>query len=181
MVENSINTMERLLDQDDKYKVVVFDLTYNDSRAWHDQKVVIALLCVRHHVLLYHHCMATVPCGHFTRFINSPDYSKKYMASHVDLVEAIIDPYYRGVKAECGKNKPAWHTTEVHYGGHHQRSKGAQDIGFGLPESCRHPRQYKIWGGENKKQKDFLVDLVATIIDPYDRDMKVECNKDNND
>ncbi|KAE8786553.1 hypothetical protein D1007_39613 [Hordeum vulgare] len=35
--------------------------------------------------------------------------SKKDMDSHVDLAEAIIDPYYRGMKVECGKNKPAWH------------------------------------------------------------------------
>ncbi|KAE8776288.1 hypothetical protein D1007_51099 [Hordeum vulgare] len=31
--------------------------------------------------------------------------SKKDMDSHVDLVEAIIDPYYGGMKAECDKNK----------------------------------------------------------------------------
>ena len=29
---------------------------------------------MRHHVLIYHYCMATEPCDHFTRFVNSTDY-----------------------------------------------------------------------------------------------------------
>ena len=36
MVEDSIGTMERLLDADDKYKVVGFDLAYTGGRAGHD-------------------------------------------------------------------------------------------------------------------------------------------------
>ena len=39
-----------------------------------DQKVAIAQLCVRHHVLIYHYCMATEPCDRFNRFVNSTDY-----------------------------------------------------------------------------------------------------------
>ncbi|KAE8821222.1 hypothetical protein D1007_00606 [Hordeum vulgare] len=123
MVKDSINTMERLLADDDKYKVVGFDLVYTGGRANHDQK-------------------------RFTRFVNTPDYkfttvdttndpkvlktsslaskklvdirghykmwsNKKDMDSHVDLTEAIIDPCYGGMKAECEKNKLAWHTAWV--------------------------------------------------------------------
>ncbi|KAE8767130.1 hypothetical protein D1007_61556 [Hordeum vulgare] len=39
--------------------------------------------------------------------------SKKYIDSHVDLAEDIIQPYYGGMKAECDKNKPAWHMAWV--------------------------------------------------------------------
>ncbi|KAE8796491.1 hypothetical protein D1007_28476 [Hordeum vulgare] len=74
MLEDSINTMERLLAEDDKYKVVGFDLAYTGDRARHDQKVVVAQLCMRRQVLLYHYCLATVPCESFTRFVNNPDY-----------------------------------------------------------------------------------------------------------
>ncbi|KAE8778538.1 hypothetical protein D1007_48558 [Hordeum vulgare] len=74
MVEDPINTMEKLLAEDDKYKVVVFDLAYIGGRVGHDEKVVVAQLCVHHHALIYHCCMATVPCEHFTTFVNSPDY-----------------------------------------------------------------------------------------------------------
>ncbi|KAE8790013.1 hypothetical protein D1007_35692 [Hordeum vulgare] len=38
---------------------------------------------------------------------------KKDMDSHVDLAEAIIKPYYRGMKVQCDKNKPAWHSASV--------------------------------------------------------------------
>ncbi|KAE8794237.1 hypothetical protein D1007_31121 [Hordeum vulgare] len=74
MLEDSINTMERLLGEDDKYKVVGFDLAYMGNRVGHDQKVVVAQLCMHPHVLLYHYYLATVPCKRFTRFVNSPDY-----------------------------------------------------------------------------------------------------------
>ncbi|KAE8787877.1 hypothetical protein D1007_38201 [Hordeum vulgare] len=144
MVENSINTMERLLAVDDKYKVVGLDLVYTDGRDGHDQKVVVTHLCVCHHILLYQYFRDTKPCDHFTRFVNRPNYrfatadttndpkvlktsglacqklvdihdhykdrgSKKDKDSHVDLVVAIIDPYYRHMKAECDKNKLVWH------------------------------------------------------------------------
>ncbi|KAE8798548.1 hypothetical protein D1007_26225 [Hordeum vulgare] len=74
MVEDSIDTMEQLLLEDDKYKVVSFHLAYTNGRAMHDLKVVVAQLCVHHHVLLYHYCLAPVPCERFTRFVNSLDY-----------------------------------------------------------------------------------------------------------
>ncbi|KAE8792079.1 hypothetical protein D1007_33403 [Hordeum vulgare] len=140
MVEDSISTMERLLAKDNKYKVVTFNLVYTGGRAWDDQKVVVAQLCVHHHVILYHYCLATVPCEHFTMFVKSHDYrfatvdstndrkvlktsglafhklvdirghykiwgSKKDMYSHVDLAEAIIDPFYGAMKAECEKTR----------------------------------------------------------------------------
>ncbi|KAE8777008.1 hypothetical protein D1007_50257 [Hordeum vulgare] len=148
MVEDSINTMERFLGEDDKYKVVGFDRTYTGGRAGHDQNVVVAQLCMHHHVLLYHYCLDRVPCECFTRFVNNPDYrfaavntmndrkvlktsgldcqklvgirdhyniwgGKKDMDSHVDLAEAIINPYYGGVKAECDKNKHVYHSAWV--------------------------------------------------------------------
>ena len=73
-VENSIHTMEQLLAEDDKYKVVGFDLHYTGGRAGHDRKVAVAQLCVRHHVLIYHYFMATEPCICFARFVNHTDY-----------------------------------------------------------------------------------------------------------
>ena len=44
-VESSIQTMEQLL-AEDKYQVVGFDLVYTIGRAGHDQKVVVAQLCM---------------------------------------------------------------------------------------------------------------------------------------
>ncbi|KAE8809541.1 hypothetical protein D1007_13831 [Hordeum vulgare] len=79
VVENSINIMKRLLALDDKYKVVGFDLTYTGGRVGHDEKVTVAQLCVCHHVLFYHYCLATKPCERFTRFVNSPDYTYSTM------------------------------------------------------------------------------------------------------
>ncbi|KAE8814796.1 hypothetical protein D1007_07796 [Hordeum vulgare] len=144
MVKDSINTMEQFLVEDDKYKVVCFDLAYTGGHVGHDQKFAITQLCMHHHVLLYQHCLATLPCERFTRFVNIHNYrfamvdntndqkvletlglayeklvdihgyykiwgSKKDMDSHVDLVEAIIDPYYGGMNVECDKDKPVWH------------------------------------------------------------------------
>ena len=149
MVEETINTMEQLLAEDDKYKVVGFDLQYTSGRLGFDQKVAVAQLCVRHHVLVYHYCLATRPCKRFARFVNSPHYKfatvdttndlralkvsdlkcpnlvniqhhykvwgsdKSKLNSLVDLASAIIDPYYRDMKAECDKNKPVWHRALV--------------------------------------------------------------------
>ena len=73
-VESSIQTMEQFL-AEDKYQVVGFDLEYTIGRAWHDQKVAVAQLCVRHDILVYHYHLATRPCECFSRFINSSDYS----------------------------------------------------------------------------------------------------------
>ncbi|KAE8797684.1 hypothetical protein D1007_27151 [Hordeum vulgare] len=85
IVEDSINIMEWLLAEEDKYKVVSFDLRYTNGHAGDDQKLVD----IR---------------GHYKIWGN-----KKDMDSHVDLAEAIIDPYYGGMKAESEKNKVVWH------------------------------------------------------------------------
>ena len=55
--------------------MVGFDLEYTIGRPGHDQKVVVAQLCVQHDILVYHYHLATRPCEHFSRFINSSDYS----------------------------------------------------------------------------------------------------------
>ncbi len=72
LVESCIQTMEQFL-AEDKYRVVGFDLEYTISRAGHDQKVVVAQLCVRHGVLVYHYHLATRPCERFSKFINNSD------------------------------------------------------------------------------------------------------------
>ncbi|KAE8800516.1 hypothetical protein D1007_24011 [Hordeum vulgare] len=46
VVENSINTMEPLLGEDDKYKLVCFDLEYTNGRLVYDQKLVVTQLFV---------------------------------------------------------------------------------------------------------------------------------------
>jgi hypothetical protein len=143
VVEQSINTMEQLLTEDDKYKVVGFDLQYTSGRPGKDQKVAVAQLCMRHHLLAYHYCLATRTCEHFARFVNSPNYkfatvdtaddvkalqilglacqklvdtrghyrvwgsTKK--ASLVELVVAIIKPYYENMTDGAKKNPAAWH------------------------------------------------------------------------
>jgi len=60
-VESSIQTMEQFL-AEEKYQVVGFALEYSMGRAGHDQKVVVAQLCVRHDVLVYYYHLATRPC-----------------------------------------------------------------------------------------------------------------------
>ena len=45
--------MELLLEEE-KYKVVGFDLEYTRARAGSLPKVAVAQMCVRHHVLVYH-------------------------------------------------------------------------------------------------------------------------------
>ncbi|XBI46363.1 hypothetical protein VPH35_110632 [Triticum aestivum] len=72
-VESFIQTMEQFL-AEDKYQVVGFDLEYTIGRDGHDQKVVVAQLCMRHDVLVYHYHLATRPCERFSSFINNPDY-----------------------------------------------------------------------------------------------------------
>ena len=72
--------MELLL-AEEKYKVVGFDLEYTCARAGSRPKVVIAQMCVRHHVLVYHYCLATRPCERFARFVNNPH----YMFATVDI------------------------------------------------------------------------------------------------
>ena len=60
-VEHSIHIMELLLAAE-KYKVVGFDLEYTHARAGSRPKVAGAQMCVCHHVLVYHYCLATRPC-----------------------------------------------------------------------------------------------------------------------
>ncbi|KAE8769308.1 hypothetical protein D1007_59104 [Hordeum vulgare] len=100
MVEESINTMERLLAKDDKYKVTTvpckrFTRFVNSP--------------------IYR--FATVDTTNYRKVLKTSGFarqklvdisghykiwgSKKDMDSHVDLPEAIIDPYYGGMKAEC--------------------------------------------------------------------------------
>ena len=69
VVDDYINTVEQLL-AGDKYKVVDIDLQYTAGVPGKNQKVPVAQLCVRHHVLIYHYCMATKPCDRFARFVN---------------------------------------------------------------------------------------------------------------
>ena len=73
MVDDYINSVEQLLARDN-YKMVSIDLQYTTGRPGIDQKVVVAQLCVRHHVLIYHYYMAIEPCDHFNRFVNNTDY-----------------------------------------------------------------------------------------------------------
>jgi hypothetical protein len=84
VVDDYINTIEQLLARE-KYNVVGIDLQYTDGHANIDQKVVVAQLCVRHHVLIYHYCMATEPCDRFTRFVNSTDYKFAMMETTDDV------------------------------------------------------------------------------------------------
>ncbi|KAE8806130.1 hypothetical protein D1007_17732 [Hordeum vulgare] len=73
LMESSIQIMDYLL-VEDKYQVVGFDLEFTIGRARQDQKVGVSHFCVPHGFLLYQYHLATRPCKHFTRFINSPDY-----------------------------------------------------------------------------------------------------------
>ena len=73
VVDDYINSVEQLLARD-KYKVVGIDLQYTVGRPSIDQKVVVAQLCMRHHVLIYHYCMAIEPCDRFNRFVNNTNY-----------------------------------------------------------------------------------------------------------
>ncbi|SPT17641.1 unnamed protein product [Triticum aestivum] len=72
-VEHSIHNMEVLL-AEEKYKVVGFDLEYTRARARSRPKVAVAQMCMRHHVLVCHYCLATRPCECFARFVNNPHY-----------------------------------------------------------------------------------------------------------
>ena len=80
-VEHSIHIMELLL-AEEKYKVVGFDLEYTRARAGSRPKVVVAQMCVRHHVLVYHYCLATSPSERFARFVNSPHYMHVRYGEH---------------------------------------------------------------------------------------------------
>ncbi|KAE8788868.1 hypothetical protein D1007_36985 [Hordeum vulgare] len=142
IVEKFINTLDQLLAEDNKYKVVNFDLEYTDDHAGHNQMVVVAQLCLRHYVLVYHYCMATSPCEHFARFVNNPDYKITMVDTTNDL-------------------------------------KVLKTSGLSCEKVVNIHGQYTVWGGMEKKQKDSLFDLAATMIDPYYRDMKYVCGKEN--
>ena len=83
-VEHSIHIMELFLAKE-KYKVVRFDLEYTRARVGSRPKVAVAQMCLRHHVLVYHYCLATRPCERFARFVNSPH----YMFTMVDITNDV--------------------------------------------------------------------------------------------
>ena len=83
-VEHSIHIMELLL-AEEKYKVVRFDLEYTHARVGSRPKVIVAKMCMHHHVLVYHYCLATRPCERFARFVNSPH----YMFATVDITNDV--------------------------------------------------------------------------------------------
>ena len=83
-VEHSIHIMELLL-ADEKYKVVGFDIEHTCARAGSRPKVVVAQMCMGHHVLVYHYCLATRPCECFARFVNNPH----YMFAMVDITNNV--------------------------------------------------------------------------------------------
>lgn len=84
VVDDYINSVEQLL-AGDKYRVVGINLQYTIGRPGIDQKVVVAQLCVRYHVLIYHYCMATEPCDRFNGFVNSTDYKFAMVDSNDDV------------------------------------------------------------------------------------------------
>ncbi|KAE8819503.1 hypothetical protein D1007_02737 [Hordeum vulgare] len=120
VVDSSINMLEQLLAEDDKYKVVGFDLEYTDGCVGHDHMVVVAHLCVRHHVLVYHYWLATRPCKCFVMFGNNPDYRFATMDTTNDLkvlktsclsCQKLVN--IQDMKVECEKDKSVWHQTWV--------------------------------------------------------------------
>ncbi|KAE8766954.1 hypothetical protein D1007_61752 [Hordeum vulgare] len=52
-------------------------------------------------------------------------------------------------------------------------------LGLSCEKFVKIQRQYGVYDSEKNKWKDSLVHLVASIIDPYYRDMKVECDMEN--
>ncbi|KAE8786543.1 hypothetical protein D1007_39600 [Hordeum vulgare] len=127
--------------KDSKYKVVGIDQEYTGDRGGHDQKVVINQLCVRHHVLVYHYCMATMTYKCFARFVNNPDHRFAKIDTTNDL-------------------------------------KVIKTSGLSCQKHVNIQGEYKVWGSDNKKQKDSLFNVIAGIIDPYYGDMKADCDKD---
>ena len=65
--------------------MVGFDLEYTRACAGSRPKVVVAQMCVRHHVLVYHYSLSTRPCERFARFVNSPH----YMFATVDITNDV--------------------------------------------------------------------------------------------
>ncbi|KAE8808059.1 hypothetical protein D1007_15618 [Hordeum vulgare] len=118
-VESSVKTMKQLL-AEDKYQVVGFDLEFTNSHAGQDQKVLVAQLCVRHDILVYHYHLTTRPCECFPGFINNPDYNFAMVDTTNDL-KALdlscltcknlfnIHEQYK-MKDESKKDKNAYHS-----------------------------------------------------------------------
>ena len=65
--------------------MVSIDLQYTVGRPSIDQKVVIAQLCMRHHVLIYHYCVSKEPCDRFNRFVNSTNYKFAMVETTYDV------------------------------------------------------------------------------------------------
>ncbi|KAE8774385.1 hypothetical protein D1007_53217 [Hordeum vulgare] len=126
MVEDSINTMEQLLAEHDKYKVATVpcerftrfanspDYRFATVDTTNNPKVLktSGLACQK---------LVDI-CGHYKIWG-----SKKDMDSHVYLAEAIIKPYYKGMKVECDNNKPAWHNAWVKSLDEHQLQTTAKE------------------------------------------------------
>ena len=69
-------------------------------------------MCVRHHVLIYHYCMATEPCDRFNGFVNSTDY-KFTMVETTDDVNALdVTGMACKILAEIHDHYRVWGSTE---------------------------------------------------------------------
>ena len=51
---------------------------------------------MRHHVLIYHYCMATEPCDRFARFVNNTDYKFATVETTDDLKALRLQVRYGG-------------------------------------------------------------------------------------
>ncbi|KAE8806917.1 hypothetical protein D1007_17012 [Hordeum vulgare] len=124
VVENSINTSEQLLVEDEKYKVVDFNLEYTYDRVGNN-----ALRAFREVCRQPDYKFATVGTTNNLKVLKTSGLSrqklvdiqrqyrvrglKKDKDSLVDLITGIIDPYYRDMKAECDKEDSVWHKAWV--------------------------------------------------------------------
>ncbi|KAE8787719.1 hypothetical protein D1007_38325 [Hordeum vulgare] len=109
-VERSINTMEQLL-AEDKYKVVGFNLEYTRGPTgfFNNPDYTFATVDTTNNVKV----LKTMGLA-YEKLVDIPNGyrawgGKKYKESLVDLVVAIIDPYYTNMKDDCNKNKSVLH------------------------------------------------------------------------
>ena len=65
--------------------MVEFDLEYTRTRVGSRPKVAVTQMCMHHHILVYHYCMATRPGERFAWFVNSPH----YMFAMVDITNDV--------------------------------------------------------------------------------------------
>ncbi|XBJ10335.1 hypothetical protein VPH35_015220 [Triticum aestivum] len=104
-VEHSIHIMELLL-QEEKYKVVGFDLGFVNSPHY-----VFAMVDITNDVKALESsglaCQNLVDIQGQYKIWGNKEHEKD---SLVHLAEAIIDPYYRDMKDSCNKDKCAWHS-----------------------------------------------------------------------